>query len=136
MLALYACFAAASALCIGFAVANTRPDGCAQTVLDDGFYTALSQVLLQLFSLYCIVVPLVRSQAVPAYRSWFWFSLALSAVSGVGSVISYPYSWKVSTTLGFASGMTQTIATIQLVEGLHQEAMRNNLGTAHLHPTK
>ena len=127
VLALYAFAAAGSAICIGIAITTTRPPICAITGIDDGFYTALSQAFLQIFSLYCILVPFIRSQVIPAYRSWFWFCLILGTLAGVLAVVVYPFTWKASTALGFVAGVTQTIVTIQLVEGLHQAAQRDNL---------
>ena len=110
-------------------VIQFRAPACAQSFLDDGFYASLSQTLLQLFSLCCIIIPLLRSRNIPKLRVWFYISLVTSAATAIASVAVYSFQWQATGLLNFAAGVTGVIATMQIVEGADAVVKDAELGT-------
>jgi hypothetical protein len=104
-----------SAILVGIAVTRSRSQ---KPALDDNFWTAASQAILSLSSLYCILIPLLRSRAIPMRSFWFFLSFSVSGASCILSVAVYPFQWQTSVLLGFVSGVAQIISTMQLIEGI------------------
>ncbi|KAF1998523.1 hypothetical protein P154DRAFT_603037 [Amniculicola lignicola CBS 123094] len=98
------------------AVATTRSRSSSWS-LDDGFFTCSSAACLQLFSLYLLILPILRKRALEIPKDWFVLSIGLSTLSAIVSVIVYPYSWEAGGILGFFANVAATIATVQLIEG-------------------
>jgi hypothetical protein len=51
-----------------------------------------SAACLQLFSLYLIILPVLRKRALEIPNDWFMLSIGLSTLSAIVLVIVYPYS--------------------------------------------
>ncbi|KAG8525568.1 uncharacterized protein KY384_009212 [Bacidia gigantensis] len=75
--------------------------------LDSDFYILLSDTILQLFSLYILMIPFLRGYE-PAIRgTWFGLSIALSVALSVACCIVHPYQWHASEVIRFAEQMLQ-----------------------------
>lgn len=105
---------ALSASLIGISITRTRTS---TWLLDDGFFTCSSAACLQLFSLYLLILPVLRRRALDIPKGWFVLSILLSFLCSVISVTVYPYSWQASGVLSFFANVAAAIATVQLVEG-------------------
>ncbi|OCK77182.1 hypothetical protein K432DRAFT_428190 [Lepidopterella palustris CBS 459.81] len=105
------------ALSAGLIAVSTTRSRSLNWHLDDGFFTCSSAACLQLFSLYLLILPILRKRALEIPKDWFVLSIGLSTLSAIVSVIVYPYSWEASGILGFFANVAATIATVQLIEG-------------------
>ncbi|KAF1963430.1 hypothetical protein CC80DRAFT_486822 [Byssothecium circinans] len=105
------------ALSAGLIAVSTTRSRSLNWHLDDGFFTCSSAACLQLFSLYLLILPILRKRALEVPKVWFVLSIGLSTLSAIVSVIVYPYSWEASGILGFFANVAATIATVQLIEG-------------------
>lgn len=116
-------FIAISSVLIGVAVASHNHFSCNYgRSVDDGFFTLLSSTITQLFSLYILLLPLLRGQE-PHMRSlWFCLSIGLSVVLSVISCIVYVFSWHASTILEFGGTLASMIAALLLVQGIDKGA--------------
>jgi len=111
---LFATILVISACLIGVSFTRTRTT---TWLLDDGFFSCSSAACLQLFSLYLLLLPILRRRVLEISKVWFVLSILLSTFSAIISVIVYPYSWQASSILGFFSNVAAAIATVQLIEG-------------------
>jgi hypothetical protein len=105
------------ALSAGLIAVSTTRSRSLNWDLDDGFFTCSSAACLQLFSLYLLILPILRKRALEIPKHWFVLSISLSTLSAIVSVIVYPFSWQASGILGFFANVAATIATVQLIEG-------------------
>jgi hypothetical protein len=109
---------------IVIAVQQTREpscDPCLDTLpTDDGFWALLSQLFLQVLSIYCTLYPVVANceRKIPIANFWFMVLLAVSFMTAIGAVVAYAWSWKIATVLAFASGFVQVITAGQLAASL------------------
>jgi asparagine N-glycosylation enzyme membrane subunit Stt3 len=120
-------FTACSGLMLGLAISQSRPPACVpnSTSLssDDGFWSLLSQLLLQLLSLYSTVIPLLRDGTLPVRRIWFSAAVSVSAIMNILALVLYAFSWKGSELLGYISGVSALVAGVHLagmIEGVMQ----------------
>lgn len=84
--------------------------------IDSNFFSTISQASTGIASLYCIVVPLLRTGEIPVkqekvFRTLLWTSAAMSTVS----IIVYPWQIQTSMVFAFLASIAQVIATLQLV---------------------
>lgn len=106
------------------ALQQTREPVCSPSAdtlrTDDGFWTLLSQLFLQLLAAFCTLYPVVVNHElrVPATRFWFMMLLAVSVFTALGAVVVYSRSWKVATMLSFGGGFAQIISAGQLAVSL------------------
>jgi hypothetical protein len=114
-------------LSAGLIAVSTTRSRSSNWRLDDGFFTCSSAACLQLFSLYLLILPILRKRALEIPKGWFVLSVGLSTLSAIASVIVYPYSWEASGILGFLANVAATIATVQLIEGT-DAGIRTTLG--------
>jgi hypothetical protein len=106
---------------VGITTAGIAVWECSQTVtairLDSNFWSTLSQTCLGMGGLYCIVIPLFRRANINAKAPTLFKSLLLlSLVTAVLAVIIYHIQTRTSLVLACTSGLTQLIATLQLIE--------------------
>ena len=87
---------------------------------DDSFWALLSQLFLQLLSLYCTTVPLIRNRQLPVRRFWFCLSIVISATMSIISPVVYGVSRKPSALATYISGVASLIASAQLIGGIQQ----------------
>ena len=123
-------FTGISGLMIGFAIMQPRPPECvpASDSRDDNFWALLSQLFIQLLSLYCTIVPLIRDRSLPVRRFWFSVTLGVSAATTVVAPVVYGYSWKASALASYVSGVAALMASAQLAGGVQQVVVRMDLG--------
>jgi hypothetical protein len=77
----------------------------------------LSQNLIGVGGLYCIIIPLLRKDEIKARDPRLFNALLLISFStALASIVSYPFQARASLILGFISSLTQLAATLQLVE--------------------
>lgn len=109
-------FTSMSSVLVGVAFVEYRRTGGPST--NEGFFTLLSDTLLQLFSLYLLLLPFLRGQE-PHIRSvWFRLSIGSCAISSVLSCIVYPFSWLAAAILKFGGTLASTISAFLLVQGI------------------
>ena len=115
---------------IGLSIMRSRPAACVPSPesRDDSFWTLLSQLFIQLLSLYCTVVPLVRDRGLTVRRFWFFVALGVSAATAVVAPVLYEFSWQASALASYVSGVTALMASAQLTGGLQQVMLGTNLG--------
>ena len=106
------------AVMVGISVMQKRPDACELEAFafDDGFWALVSQCLVQLTSLYCTVVPVIRDKNMPVPAFWFWMASWSSFAVGILTPILYALglSWRVIALTNFASGITTLLASLLL----------------------
>lgn len=106
------------------ALQQTREPACNPSAdalrTDDGFWTLLSQLFLQLLSAFCTLYPVVVNHElrVPVTRFWFMALLAVCVFTAFGAVAAYSWSWKVATMLSFGGGFAQIVSAGQLAVSL------------------
>ncbi|EFQ29408.1 uncharacterized protein GLRG_04552 [Colletotrichum graminicola M1.001] len=102
---------------------DPRPRG----LRDDGFWVLLSQLFLQVLSIYCTVYPVVLNKDLELSIAgfWFWASLAASFATTVTAAVAYPWSWQVATVLSFTSSFAQVIPAGQLAASLGPDDTKN-----------
>lgn len=109
-------FAIAGAVTIAIAAKECSASGSGP-VVDSNFWSTLSQALVGLAGLYCIIIPILRRDKMKASDPrTFKVLLALSLATAVVSVIVYPFQTQASLVLAFVSSLTQLAATLQLIE--------------------
>ncbi|KAL6890683.1 hypothetical protein GGI43DRAFT_214557 [Trichoderma evansii] len=117
-------FSAVSGMMVVIALQQTREPACnpsADTLhTDDGFWTLLGQLFLQLLASFCTLYPVVVNHElrVPATRFWFMTLLAVSVFTALGAVVVYSWSWKIATMLSFGGAFAQIISAGQLAVSL------------------
>ena len=119
-----------SGLLIGLSITQSRPPTCNPQAgsFDDGFWTQMSQVVLQLLSLYCTVVPLMRDRHLPVRPFWFCTALVVSAVTAVLEPVVYGFSWRANALVGYVSEVAALVASAQLAGGVQQAGLGIDLG--------
>lgn len=109
---------------IAIAVLQTRETSCNPSLdtlhTDDGFWTLLGQLFLQVLSLYCTLYPVIHNhgQKIHVAKFWFMVLLSVSFMTSIGAVVAYAWSWKLATVLSFGSGFAQVISAGQLAASL------------------
>ena len=86
--------------------------------IDEDFFTLLSDTILQLFSLYILLLPFLRGQEPHIRGIWFCLSIGVSVVFSVVSCIVYAFSWHATAILRFGGTLASMIAALLLVQGL------------------
>lgn len=108
-----------SAILIGVAITRSPSPTCVVPISNDNnFFANVSQTILSLSSLYCTVIPFLRSREVPLNLFWFRVCLSFSAATGVASLVVYTFQWQSSLAFGFLCSVFQVFATFQLIEGI------------------
>ena len=92
-------FTSISSVLIGFALA--KHSSWDEPRFDDGFFTLLSDTVIQLFSLYVLLLPFLRGQEPHLRGVWFCLSIMLSVVFSIVACV-YGFSWRASAVLKFA----------------------------------
>jgi hypothetical protein len=123
-------FTALSGVMMGFALVQTRPPACIPRAsdYDDGFWVLLSQLCLQLLSLYVTVVPLLRNYNFPVRRFWFGIAVGTSLIMEVLSLALYGVSWKVSAISTYVAAVASLITDALLTGAIHHMMHEPNLG--------
>ncbi|KAK1600186.1 uncharacterized protein LY79DRAFT_698783 [Colletotrichum navitas] len=109
---------------IATAVSQSREPACDPRPrglrADDGFWMLLSQLSLQVLSIYCTVYPVVLNTELKLSIAgfWFWASLAASFVATVTAAVAYAWSWQVAAVLSFTSSFAQILPAGQLAASL------------------
>jgi hypothetical protein len=110
-----------SAIFVGISVTRSRsPINVSPLFDDDNFFSNVSQTVLSLTSLYCMIIPLLRCRELPLRLFWFRVAICVSALAGIASAVVYSFQWQASVILGFISGISQVVATVQLIEGIDE----------------
>ena len=115
-------FSCISGILVGIGIFQPRPPLCvpSRRSRDDGFWTLLSQVFLQLLSIFTTLMPLVRDKAVSLRRGLFATSLAVSALAAISSPVLYGFSWQASVLVSFASAFASLMGAVQLAGGVRK----------------
>ena len=112
-------FTSMSSILIGIAFATHKGHvGSGSTRIDDGFYTLLSDTLIQLCSIYILLLPILRGQEPRIKRVWFCFSVLCSIFCSIASCIVYAFSWHASALLRFAGSLASMNAALLLVQSI------------------
>lgn len=119
---------AISSLFIGIAVTRYRYRGWG---VDDGFWTLLAQTILQLFSLYVLLLPFVRDQEPRIRGFWFGLSIGASVVLSVVSLIVYVFSWQASAIVSFFATLSSSMAALLLVDGIDKASEKGSTTGDH-----
>ncbi|KZL85143.1 hypothetical protein CI238_03043 [Colletotrichum incanum] len=124
LVAVFAILFMLSGAMIATAISQTREPSCNPQPkglrADDGFWILLSQLFLQILSIYCTAYPVVLNKEVKLSIAgfWFWASLAASFTTTVTAAIAYAWSWQVAAVLSFTSNFVQVIPAGQLAASL------------------
>jgi len=111
-----------SGILVGVGLMQSRSPQCVPDPgsRDDGFYELISQLLLQLLSLYCTLIPLARDKAIQLRTWWFGLTLTGSAVAAVVAPATYGWSWRASMIASFMSTFAALMASVQLAGGVQK----------------
>ncbi|KAH7175373.1 hypothetical protein EDB81DRAFT_3042 [Dactylonectria macrodidyma] len=114
--------AAVSGIFIGIAVSKHRAAVCRSTpdtlLSDDGFWTLLSQLVLNSLTIYCSVIPLLRDGDLSVRKAYFFGTAGISvAMSGLALVL-YGFSWEVSTLFSYVASVAALMTGVQLAGGI------------------
>ena len=89
--------------------------------IDDGFFALLANTLIQLFSLYVLLLPFLRGQQPHLRGLWFCLSIGTSIVFSIIACIVYIFSWHASTILNFGSSLASMITALLLVQSIDKD---------------
>ncbi|MDI1489099.1 MAG: hypothetical protein OHK93_008377 [Ramalina farinacea] len=109
-------FTSISSVLIGVALAVH--DGWDRPRIDDGFFTLLSDTIIQLFSLYVLLLPFLRGQEPHLRGVWFCLSIGASIIFSIISCSVYAFSWHASAILRFGGTLATMIASLLLVQSI------------------
>lgn len=108
-------------------ICNTVP------LIDDNFFSSLSQTILSIFSAYLILLPPLRARHLRIrYPFWFRVSLTVSVLLSITSSSIYPFYWQPSVLFGYVASLSQVIATLQLIEGVDGAVTARGIGELEL----
>ncbi|KAK2050349.1 hypothetical protein LZ31DRAFT_216155 [Colletotrichum somersetense] len=124
LVVIFAIFFMLSGASIATAISQSREPACDPRPkglrTDDGFWMLLSQLFLQVLSIYCTVYPVALNKELKLSIAgfWFWASLAASFATTVTAAMAYAWSWQVAAVLSFTSSFAQVIPAGQLAASL------------------
>lgn len=107
---------------------------------DQGFYTLLSQILLQLLSSYCTLVPVLRDiklngrkdGKIKVNQKVFFVNIAVSILLAIVAPFTYLFiqergtSNDVSSTINFISAIAATVTASQLAGGIYEGSQKRH----------
>ncbi|KAH8728040.1 heterokaryon incompatibility protein-domain-containing protein [Phaeosphaeriaceae sp. PMI808] len=116
-------FSLLSGVTLGICVMQTRETVCDpnrdKLRNDDGFWALLSQLCLQVLTIYCTLHPVVsRTTQIRISQLWFAALLTTSFLACVMAIGLYTMSWKVAAVLSFVSNLAAVTSLAQLTAGL------------------
>jgi len=86
-------------------------------LLDDNFFSNISQAIQTIASIYLTIVPIMYSNDLrKGYSFWFRLCLVLGAATSVAFAAVYPFQQQLSIAFGAVSGILQVLGALQLVE--------------------
>ncbi|RFU72420.1 pfs domain-containing [Trichoderma arundinaceum] len=125
-------FSLLSGMMVVVALQQTREPVCDLRLdalrTDDGFWTLLSQLFLQVLSIFCTLYPVVLNHElkVPVTKFWSGALLAISFATAVVAVVTYSWSWKAATVLSFVTAFAQVISAGQLAVSLNPDGRKGS----------
>lgn len=111
-------FTSSSSVLVGVALATHNRFKWSSARIDDGFFTLLSETIIQLFSLYVLLLPFLRGQEPHLRGVWFCLSIGLSIIFSVVSCIVYAFSWHASAVLSFGGTLASMITSLLVVQSI------------------
>lgn len=113
---------ALSGVMVSISVSQNRPTAYIPSVHslrgDVSFWVQLSQLCLQLLSIYCTLVPLLRDGDFPVRKLRSSASIGVAIIMGILTPGLYVFSWKASSVAGYIGSVAAVIALVQLVGGM------------------
>ena len=112
--------AAVFSAALGFS--KIRSQDCKATLGDDGFWGYMSQMMIQLCSLYFVIIPALRDHHFQRYRAWFYVCVFFSTSTTIAATFVYVFHTGVAGVLTLLSEFFGVLATLELTLGADKEA--------------